>query len=364
MTATSATPPRLTPLTVHDAAGLVAADLQWPQLTAEGPAGELLVVDVDEAARSPQPALAAAASRIAASDRVVAGIAAGKIDPAVTGPLLSALTFTVATGPSEDLRVVRHIDPPAALADVAARVAANPAASMILRQVLPVTAGLPAGAGLRVESLAYSTLLAGPEFRAWLATRRPRRPAGPGRPPVRAARDGDTLRVELDDPDRHNAYSASMREALLAALSIADLDPTVRAVRLTGNGPSFCSGGDLTEFGTGPGGSTAHFIRTQRAPGALLHRLRGRVHVELHGSCIGAGIELAAFAGRVTARRDTTIMLPEIAMGLIPGAGGTVSITKRIGRWRSAYLALSGAAIDAPTACAWGLADELAAADR
>jgi enoyl-CoA hydratase/carnithine racemase len=46
-------------------------------------------------------------------------------------------------------------------------------------------------------------------------------------------------------------------------------------------------------------------------------------------------------------------------MGLIPGAGGTVSITKRIGRWRTAWLALSGARLDAATALAWGLVDEV-----
>jgi enoyl-CoA hydratase/carnithine racemase len=51
--------------------------------------------------------------------------------------------------------------------------------------------------------------------------------------------------------------------------------------------------------------------------------------------------------------------LPELALGLIPGAGGTVSITRRIGRWRTAYLVLSGVTIDAATALGWGLVDEL-----
>ena len=58
---------------------------------------------------------------------------------------------------------------------------------------------------------------------------------------------------------------------------------------------------------------------------------------------------------------DATIGLPELALGLIPGAGGTVSITRRIGRWRTAYLVLSGATIDAATALAWGLVDEISA---
>ena len=78
-----------------------------------------------------------------------------------------------------------------------------------------------------------------------------------------------------------------------------------------------------------------------------------------HGPCIGAGIEVPAFAGSVLASPGTTFRLPELRMGLIPGAGGTVSIPRRIGRWRTAYLALSGAPIGIETAQAWGLVDGL-----
>jgi enoyl-CoA hydratase/carnithine racemase len=70
-------------------------------------------------------------------------------------------------------------------------------------------------------------------------------------------------------------------------------------------------------------------------------------------------MELPAFAGRVAARRDAYFILPEVALGLVPGAGGTASVPRRIGRQRTAWLALSGERIDAPTALAWGLVDEL-----
>lgn len=56
----------------------------------------------------------------------------------------------------------------------------------------------------------------------------------------------------------------------------------------------------------------------------------------------------------------TLLGLPELSLGLIPGAGGTVSVTRRIGRWRTAYLILSGRTIDAATALRWGLVDEIA----
>jgi enoyl-CoA hydratase/carnithine racemase len=56
---------------------------------------------------------------------------------------------------------------------------------------------------------------------------------------------------------------------------------------------------------------------------------------------------------------DARFLLPEVAMGLVPGAGGTCSIPRRIGRQRCAWLALTGAAIDAQMALAWGLVDEV-----
>jgi enoyl-CoA hydratase/carnithine racemase len=76
---------------------------------------------------------------------------------------------------------------------------------------------------------------------------------------------------------------------------------------------------------------------------------------------MGSGIELAAFTDWVVAAADSQIALPEIGLGLVPGAGGTVSLTRRIGRLRTAWLAFSGSTIDAATARTWGLVDELGA---
>ena len=80
----------------------------------------------------------------------------------------------------------------------------------------------------------------------------------------------------------------------------------------------------------------------------------------LHGACIGAGIELPAFAERIIATPDTVFRLPEVEMGLIPGAGGCVSITKRIGNQRTNWLAISGTELSAEQALAWGLIDAIA----
>ena len=140
-------------------------------------------------------------------------------------------------------------------------------------------------------------------------------------------------------------------------LRVALLDPAVTGVLLDGAGPCFCSGGDLAEFGTTPDLATAHFVRTQAGAARLIGELGARIEARVHGPCAGAGIELAAFAGTVVAAADTTFRLPEVGMGLIPGAGGTVSLPRRIGRWRTLYLALTGQPLDVATALAWGLVD-------
>jgi len=251
------------------------------------------------------------------------------------------------------------VDVDGALASMSHAVARTPVAARALCQVLRMTEALPVELGLLAESFAYSTLLAGPEFAAWLAGRERRVLAEPVGPVVRVERTGDRLEIVLTRPERRNAYGRQMRDELCEALTLVDLDPSITEVVLRGEGPAFCSGGDLDEFGTAPDPATAHLIRTVRSAAALLYRNRDRVRVTVHGACVGAGAELPAFAGRVSATADAFFQLPEVAMGLIPGAGGTVGIQRRIGRWRTAYLALSGVRLDASTALAWGLVDEV-----
>jgi enoyl-CoA hydratase/carnithine racemase len=90
-----------------------------------------------------------------------------------------------------------------------------------------------------------------------------------------------------------------------------------------------------------------------------MHQLSHRLTAHIHGSTFGGGIEMAAFASQVIAHPDAVIALPEISLGLLPGAGGTVSISRRIGRQRTAALSLTGRTLDASTAMRWGLVDEI-----
>jgi enoyl-CoA hydratase/carnithine racemase len=316
----------------------------------------LVLVGLDGTA--PPAAVARAADRVRADGRLFVGVAAEPL-PETLRPLLTALDTTlVAAGTADAIQVYVPVpDVEGEAASLAAVVASGPQAAVVLGQVLRATETLPAAAALDVESFAYSMLLGGPEFRAWYDEQGERSLPGLVAEPVLVRRDGNRLMITLNRPERRNAYGRQLRDALADALRIALLDPGVERVVLAGAGPSFCAGGDLAEFGTTPDLTTAHFIRTQGGAGLLLSALKDRVEVHLHGPCVGAGVELPAFAGTVTAAAGTTFRLPEAGMGLIPGAGGTVSIPRRIGRWRTLYLALSGRPLDAETALGWGLVD-------
>jgi len=296
-------------------------------------------VVVDLAGEAPHPEL----ERLATLPVVAVGIVDADRAPGGGDPDLDAFDVLVA-------------DRGAAAAVVDACVA-NPAAAVTLVQLLRLQGRLGRLDAVVAESLAYAALQAGPEHARFLAGLGRRvRPVDPSPPVLVEARPGQLV-LSLNRPRLRNPLSAAMRDALVEALRAAAADPDRPHVVLRANGPAFCVGGDLAEFGTVSDPATAHLIRTTGNVAPWLVRLADRVTAHVHGACVGAGVELPAFCRRVVAASDTTFSLPEVAMGLVPGAGGTVSVARRIGRHRAARLMLTGARIDAPTALAWGLVD-------
>lgn len=261
----------------------------------------------------------------------------------------------------DDAASAPFVAPPAgldaAMEQLDAQLALNPVAGTALALQLRSSATLTVPAGLIVESATYSALQEGEEFRRWRASRPPREPE-PHTGRVMVGKSPGELRITLARPARRNAVDWRMRDALTEALAAAVAEPGIR-VSLRGDGPDFCAGGDLDEFGSRPDPALAHLIRLTRSPAMLLHTLAGRTTAFLHGACLGAGIELPAFAACVRATAETRIGLPEIGLGLTPGAGGTVSLPRRIGRWRTAFLALTGTSITAEQALQWGLIDAI-----
>jgi len=269
------------------------------------------------------------------------------------------LDLVLTTAPSDDPGLIQVADLDTAIAELTGAAAQFPRAALVLAALLRQTPQLPTASAIAAEAAAYSTLLAGPEFAGWLASRGTRKPT----PAVETARvetslnDG-VLTIRMTRRLRLNAIDGAMRAALVDAFAIAIADPALR-VHFSGEGPCFSNGGDLREFGTTPNPATAWAVRMTQHPGWQLSHISDRTHVHMHGPCVGAGVEMAAFAGTVSAEPATTFLLPELHMGLLPGAGGCVSIPRRIGRWRTLWLLLTASVISAQEALDWGLIDDI-----
>jgi enoyl-CoA hydratase/carnithine racemase len=247
----------------------------------------------------------------------------------------------------------------AAVSDLRAVAARCPLAAAVFASVLRLGEGLDFDGALMLESLAYSTLLGGREFRAWRTARPPRSRETSDAPSVRLERRDDTCIITLARPGARNAIGARLRDELTEALRLVRLDPSIARVELRGEGPCFSAGGDLDEFGQAGDLAMAHLIRTQRSPAWLANQIGARLTAYIQGAAIGGGVEIAAAAARIVADPGAVFRLPEVSMGLIPGAGGTASLPRRIGRHRACFMGLSGLDIDAERAWDWGLVDHL-----
>ena len=257
----------------------------------------------------------------------------------------------------------RHLDavvePPVNAAGLAAQVLATPRAAAVIVQLLRVLPGLPPDEGLTVESLAYGLLQGGEEHRQWIAAQRAAPPARRTPGEVVLDRRGERLTVSLDHPESGNAIDRHMRDQLYDAFTMAALDPEIRSISLRGAGRTFSLGAELGEFGTTTDPAAAHAIRMRTLPARALARCADKLDVHVQGGCVGSGLELAAWAARLTASPGAWFQLPELAMGILPGAGGCVSLTRRIGRQRAALLMLSGKRLSARQALGWGLVDAI-----
>jgi enoyl-CoA hydratase/carnithine racemase len=241
---------------------------------------------------------------------------------------------------------------------LARHVLTTPQAAAVIVQLLRLLPALSVEQGLTAESLAYAVLQGSAEHLAWRAANGAAGERTPGR--LAAVREGARLVLTLDHPESGNAIDRTMRDALYEAFSLAALDDEIAAIELRANGKAFSLGAELGEFGTTTDPATAHAIRGRSLPAHAAARCADRLEVHVQGACVGAGLELAAWARHVTASREAWFQLPELAMGVLPGAGGCVSLSRRIGRQRTALMILSGKRISAAQALGWGLVDEIA----
>jgi len=167
--------------------------------------------------------------------------------------------------------------------------------------------------------------------------------------------------IFLNRPEKSNALNSEVLEGLLGKLREIEKSAGLRVVVLAGNGKSFCGGADVAEMAELKPASAKKFITKIHRCCDAIRKLDVPVVARLHGAVIGAGLELAAACDLRIAAEGTRFAMPEVRLGM-PSVVEAALLPRLVGAGRAAWLVMTGAPIDAQTAHAWGLVEELAPA--
>jgi len=173
---------------------------------------------------------------------------------------------------------------------------------------------------------------------------------------VRTEQIGDVLLIEINNPPI-NAGSLTVRQGLSAAIQQLQAQPELRAGVIIGGGTTFVAGSDLREFGQP--------LQKPQMPSVIaqIEDCSKPIVAALHGAALGGGLELALACDARIALAGTMLGLPEVTLGIIPGAGGTQRLPRRVGVPRAIQMVCSGERIKADKALELRLVDEVVAGD-
>lgn len=175
--------------------------------------------------------------------------------------------------------------------------------------------------------------------------------------PVLTRRDGAVCWITLNRPDKRNALNQAARAALDGALAELAADDAVRVVVLTGTGPAFCAGADLSDAKP----DDRHPMAIPARPVAQSLSAFGKPLIAaINGTAVGGGLELALACDLRIASRTAKFGLPEIRIGSLPGSGGTQRLMHAVGPALAARMLLTGDPISAEEALRAGLVSDLA----
>ena len=178
------------------------------------------------------------------------------------------------------------------------------------------------------------------------------------------SKSGAVAHIVLNRPRVMNAYNVQMRDELFFTLEAVRDDPDVRVAVISGAGErAFCAGADLTEFGTAPSQIIARQVRWERDIWGLFLALRKPLVAAMRGYVIGSGVEIACLCDIRIAADDAQFALPEVALGMIPAAGGTQTLRRVVGASRALEMVLSNRRVGAEEARRIGLAHTVVPAD-
>jgi 2-(1,2-epoxy-1,2-dihydrophenyl)acetyl-CoA isomerase len=177
---------------------------------------------------------------------------------------------------------------------------------------------------------------------------------------VTTSRDGDVLRLTLDRPSRHNALSHSMIDALVAILTDAAADDSLRAIHVRGAGTDFCAGADwVATNSSGQRPRTGDLVRriphTANRVIELVQTIQLPVVCSVRGWAVGLGCNLALAADFTVAADDAVFWEPFVGRGFSPDSGSTWLLPRLIGVARAKEMLLLGEKVSASDAAEWGL---------
>jgi 3-hydroxyacyl-CoA dehydrogenase len=175
---------------------------------------------------------------------------------------------------------------------------------------------------------------------------------------VRIERHGNVAVVTIDNPPV-NALGLALREPLGKALAVLRDDASVGAVVLTCAGRGFIAGADISEFGTAKSSQSPDINELCR----MLETMPKPVVAAIHGAALGGGLEVALCCHHRIAAADASLGLPEVKLGLLPGAGGTVRLPRLVGPEKALSMIVSGVPVKAGEALAIGLVDAVSEGD-
>jgi len=165
--------------------------------------------------------------------------------------------------------------------------------------------------------------------------------------------DGDVAVITLNSPPV-NALSANVREGLFEGFKAATADPAAKAIVLICEGRTFIAGADITEFGGASRGPSLFDVQE------MMENAPKPVIAAIHGTALGGGLEVALVAHYRVAVPSARLGLPEVNLGLLPGAGGTQRLPRVAGPEKALEMMTSGRHAPAKEALEMGLVDELA----
>ena len=162
--------------------------------------------------------------------------------------------------------------------------------------------------------------------------------------------------VRFNRPEKRNAITFAMYEALVRALREAQADQAVRVVLLSGEGAGFSAGNDLQDFLSGPQFTPVHPVMELMR---MLATFGKPLLAAVHGQTVGIGATMLLHCDLVIAARSTQLSMPFVALGLVPEAGSSLLLPRLIGQQRAAELLLLGKPIDALTAQTLGIVNRV-----